>query len=49
MQQKNEKNEHIKSVIFQTHSNKSYSKKVSVLFIIKFRRKFIILGFIKYS
>jgi hypothetical protein len=37
---KNPKNYHIKSVASQTHFNKSYPKKVNILFVIKFRRNF---------
>jgi hypothetical protein len=35
---KNSKNYHTKSVTFQTHSNKSCPKKVSVFFVIEIRR-----------
>jgi hypothetical protein len=38
--EKNSKNYHIKSVTFQTHSNKSYPKRVNILFAIKFTRNF---------
>jgi hypothetical protein len=43
------KKQHIKSVIFETHSNKSYPKKVNILFVIKFRRNFRILSFKLYN
>jgi hypothetical protein len=46
---KNWKIQHIKSVVFQTHSNKSYPKKVNILFVIKFRRNFIVLSFKLYN
>jgi hypothetical protein len=32
--------EHIKSVVFEIHSNKFYPKKANILFVIKFKRNF---------
>jgi hypothetical protein len=44
MQQFFYKTYHIKNVAFQIHSNKSYMKKVSELFVIDLRRNLEFLG-----